>query len=118
MGKIKKEKGKVRKWVDEHTVELVVVTGGTLIGAVAGLYGYKVAVDDVRSKLASNALNVCNYCGMKGASAAVKVICDNSEELGKAIDQIAADNPNFANDVQQAFYEITDPNKVCEMMFK
>ncbi len=118
MGEAKKEKGKVRKWIGNHVVELVVVTGGTLIGAVAGYYGFKVAVDAVTYKMASNAVNVYDYCGMKGACAAVKVLRDNSDEIRKAIEQIAADNPNLANDVQKTFYEITDPKKICEMMFK
>ena len=112
------EKGKVRKWIDDHTVELVVWAGGALLIGSGVYLGYGLGKDKVVGDMCSKIVPICDYCGQQGYVATINSIKDHVPDSIKIIKNIETADPDFGQHVQEEFYKVADPDKIGDMLFK
>ncbi len=99
----KKEKGKIRKWVDDHTVELTVYGGAILIGAVTAGIGYTVGVTSHKFKVMRNIHDVIDDVGAIGSNSTLKTIEDNFPEAMTVMNNTHI--PETVIDFRENFYK-------------
>lgn len=79
----KKKPGKVMKWLDDHTVEILMgflLVGGGVAGFIAGKdLGYVVGLEEFRKEHIDIAKNLIDGCGSQGAFTALDYVRDNKD---------------------------------------
>lgn len=115
---IKKEKGKIRKWMDEHAVELVVTAGGLILVGTGFWIGHNMGVISVKSKIWRNLPNLCDYLGEKGAQATMVMAKQHVPEADKLITDFLNKDPEHGTIVPELYYNMIDEDKISEMIFK